>query len=178
MLAKEIQVVHLFVTTMVMLLLLVLSVGAMDVLLPTILEYMPEPHLPFPGFRIVWDHVPELPHPHLLHHLPPHPHPLVLQVMDVETLHGKVTIIAMTKTTMQIVNMMVEIAVEMMSTPNTALHVNVWIPMNNLLKLPLNLPLNLQKMLVDLLNGLVIVTVMMKITMKNVAGMVEIVVAM
>merc|ERR1712241_1436542 len=67
---------------------------------------------------------------------------------------------------------MVEIAVEMMSTPNTALHVNVWIPMNNLLK-PL---LNLHKMLVDLLNGLVIIIVMMKTTMKHVAGMVEIVV--
>jgi hypothetical protein len=98
--------------------------------------------------------------------------------MVVETLHGKVTIIAMTKTTMQIVNMMVEIAVEMMSTPNTALHVNVWIPMNNLLKLQLKLQLSLQKMLVDLLNGLVIITVMMKITIKNVAGIVEIVVAM
>merc|ERR1719411_2580226 len=84
---------------------------------------------------------------------------------------------------------MVEIAVEMMSTPNTALHVNVWIPMNNLLKLPLKLllkpllklplkpPLNLHKMLVDLLNGLVIIIVMMKTTMKHVAGMVEIVVA-
>merc|ERR1719411_1987898 len=64
---------------------------------------------------------------------------------------------------------MVEIVVEMMSTPNTALHVNVWIPMNNLLKL--------QKMIVDLLNGLVIIIVMMKTTMKHVAGMVEIVVA-
>merc|ERR1711936_901810 len=75
---------------------------------------------------------------------------------------------------------MVEIVVEIMSTPNTALHVNVWIPMNNLLKLPLklplNLPLNLQKMIVDLLNGLVIIIVMMKTTMKHVAGMVEIVV--
>merc|ERR1712141_229109 len=72
-----------------------------------------------------------------------------------------------------------------MSTPNTALHVNVWIPMNNLLKLPLKpllkpllkLPLNLHKILVDLLNGLVIIIVMMKTTMKHVAGMVEIVVA-
>merc|ERR1712183_984674 len=102
-----------------------------------------------------------------------------------DLLNGRVIITVMMKTTMQIVNMMVEIAVEIMSTPNTALHVNVWIPMNNLLKLPLKLllkpllklPLNLHKMLVDLLNGLVIIIVMMKTTMKHVAGMVEIVVA-
>merc|ERR1712141_822122 len=102
--------------------------------------------------------------------------------------NGRVIITVMMKTTMQIVNMMVEIVVETMSTPNTALHVNVWIPMNNLLKLLLKLPLklplkpllklqlNLHKMLVDLPNGLVIIIVMMKTTMKHVAGMVEIVV--
>merc|ERR1712218_399145 len=77
MLAKEIQVVHLFVTTMVVLLL-------------TILEYMLEPHLLCLGFRIAWDHVLELHHPPLLAHLHPHPHLPVLQVMDVDLPSGKV----------------------------------------------------------------------------------------
>merc|ERR1712183_1066666 len=118
----------------------------------------------------------ELHHLHLQPHLL-HPHLLqALQVLDVDLLNGRVIITVMMKTTMQIVNMMVEIVVEIMSTPNTALHVNVWIPMNNLLKLLLKPPLNLHKMLVDLLNGRVIITVMMKTTMKHVAGMVEIVV--
>ena len=45
MLVKEIQVVHLFVMTMVMLSLLVSSVGEMDALLQTFLEYMLESHL-------------------------------------------------------------------------------------------------------------------------------------
>merc|ERR1712150_313659 len=103
-------VVHLFVTTMVMLLLLVLSVGAMDVLLPTILESTPEPHLPCPGFRIVWDHVLELPHPHLPHHLPLLPPLPVLQVTIVDLLNGKEMTTAMTIT-----------------TPNTVLPVNVLI---------------------------------------------------
>merc|ERR1719151_535873 len=127
MLAKEIQVVHLFVTTMVMLLLLVLSVGAMDVLLPTILESTPEPHLPCPGFRIVWDHVLELPHPHLPHHLPLLPPLPVLQVTIVDLLNGKEMTTAMTKTTMTVAIMMVEIVAVTMSTPNTVLPVNVLI---------------------------------------------------
>merc|ERR1712183_1199663 len=122
----------------------------------------------------------ELHHLHLQPHLL-HPHLLqALQVLDVDLLNGRAIITVMMKTTMQIVNMMVEIVVETMSTPNTALHVNVWIPMNNLLKLllklPLKLQLNLHKMLVDLPNGLVMIIVMMKTTMKHVAGMVEIVV--
>ena len=124
-------------------------------------------------FLLSRDHVLELHHLHLQPHLLQ-----ALQVLDVDLLNGRVIITVMMKTTMQIVNMMVEIAVEIMSTPNTALHVNVWIPMNNLLKLPLKLllkpllklplkpPLNLHKMLVDLLNGLVIIIVMMKTTMK------------
>jgi hypothetical protein len=41
-------------------------------------------------------------------------------------LNGKVTIIVMMKTIIQDVNMMEEIAVVIMSTHNTALHVNVW----------------------------------------------------
>ena len=45
MLAKEIQVVLLFVMIMEMQSLLVSSVGEMDVLLLTILEYMLEPQL-------------------------------------------------------------------------------------------------------------------------------------
>merc|ERR1712183_786297 len=126
----------------------------------------------------------ELHHLHLQPHLL-HPHLLqALQVLDVDLLNGRGIITVMMKTTMQIVNMMVEIVVETMSTPNTALHVNVWIPMNNLLKLLLKLPLKLplkpllklHKMLVDLPNGLVMIIVMMKTTMKHVAGMVEIVV--
>merc|ERR1719266_1441732 len=51
------------------------------------------------------------------------------------------------------------------------------LPLKLPLKPPLKLQLNLQKMIVDLLNGLVIIIVMMKTTMKHVAGMVEIVVA-
>jgi hypothetical protein len=99
----------------------------MDVLLPTILEYMPEPHLLCPGFRIVWDHVLELPHPHLPHHLPLLPPLQVLQVMIVDLLNGKEMIIATTKTTMMVAIMMVEIVAVTMSTPNTVLPVNVLI---------------------------------------------------
>merc|ERR1712218_351806 len=93
MLAKEIQVVHLFVTTMVVLLL-------------TILEYMLEPHLLCLGFRIAWDHVLELHHLPLLHL---HPHLPVLQVMDVDHLNGREMATVMMKTTMTAATMMVEI---------------------------------------------------------------------
>ena len=58
-------------------------------------------------------------HPPLqLHHPQPHHH------LVVDIFHGKATIIAMIRTTMQDVNGMVEIAVVIMSTPTTALSVN------------------------------------------------------
>jgi hypothetical protein len=66
-----------------------------------------------------------------LHH-PLHLHHLHL---DVNLLNGKVTITAMTETTMMVVIMMVEIVVETMSTPNTAMLVNVWTPILALLLL-------------------------------------------
>merc|ERR1712183_813070 len=112
---------------MVMLLLLVLSVGAMDVRLPTTQEYTLESHLPCPGFRIVWDLVVVLHHPHLQHPLHLHPHLQVLQVLDVDHLNGKEMDTAMMKTTMMFAIMMVEIVAVMMSTHNTVLPVNVLI---------------------------------------------------
>jgi len=99
----------------------------MDVLLPTILEYTLESPLPCPGFRIVWDLVVVLHHPHLQHPLHLHPHLQVLQVLDVDLLNGKEMDTAMTKTTMMVAIMMVEIVAVMMSTPNTVLPVNVLI---------------------------------------------------
>merc|ERR1719384_33440 len=63
-----------------------------------------------------------------------------------------------------------------MSTHNTALHVNAWIPMEVATMKQLMHQLNLQLMLVDLHNGLVMIIVMMTTTMRNVVGMVEIVV--
>merc|ERR550539_1690647 len=80
-------------------------------------EYTLESPLPCPGFRIVWDLVVVLHHPPLQ----------VLQALDVDLLNGKEMDTAMTKTTMTVVIMMVEIVVVMMSTPNTVLHVNVLI---------------------------------------------------
>merc|ERR1712018_97921 len=78
--------------------LLVLSVGEMDVLLLTILEYMLEPQLLCLGFRVTWDHVLELHHHPLLPHLHPHPHLQVLQVMVVDFPNGKETGAVMMKT--------------------------------------------------------------------------------
>merc|ERR1719216_312626 len=63
-----------------------------------------------------------------------------------------------------------------MSTHNTALHVNAWILMAVATMKQLMHQLNLQLMLVDLHNGLVMIIVMMTTTMRNVVGMVEIVV--
>merc|ERR1719510_292229 len=62
-----------------------------------------------------------------------------------------------------------------MSTHNTALHVNAWIPTEVVMRQLLH-QLNPQLMLVDLHNGLVMIIVMMTTTMRNVVGMVEIVV--
>merc|ERR1712183_522105 len=112
---------------MVMLLLLVLSVGAMDVRLPTTQEYTLESHLPCPGFRIVWDLVVVLHHPHLQHPLHLHPHLQVLQVLDVDHLNGKEMDTAMMKTTMMVAIMMVEIVAVTMSTRHIVLTVNVLI---------------------------------------------------
>ena len=50
--------------------------------------------------------------------------PIIIFIFSDQT--GKVITIAMMKTIIQDVNMMVEIAVVIMSTHNTALHVNVW----------------------------------------------------
>merc|ERR1712018_122486 len=107
--------------------LLVLSVGEMDVLLLTILEYMLEPQLLCLGFRVTWDHVLELHHHPLLPHLHPHPHLQVLQVMVVDFPNGKETGTVMMKTTMTVATMMVEIVAVMMSTPHFVLPVNVLI---------------------------------------------------
>merc|ERR1719273_529526 len=63
-----------------------------------------------------------------------------------------------------------------MSTHNTALHVNAWIPMVVATMKQLMHQLNLQQMLADLHNGLVMIIAMMTTTMRNVVGMVEIVV--
>jgi hypothetical protein len=112
----------------------------MDVLLPTILEYMPEPHLPCPGFRIVWDHVLELPLLPLHHHLPLLPPLPVLQVMIVDLLNGKEMIIATMKTTMMVAIMMVEIVAVTMSTPNTVLPVNVLILILEMVMMTVKIP--------------------------------------
>merc|ERR1719361_1674065 len=63
-----------------------------------------------------------------------------------------------------------------MSTHNTALHVNAWIPMVVTIMKQLMHQLNLQQMLVDLHTGLVMVIALMTTIMRNVVGMVEIVV--
>ena len=53
--------------------------------------------------------------------------PIVLHLQLVDVLNGKATIFVTMKTTMQDVSGMVEIAVAIMSTHNTALLVNAWI---------------------------------------------------
>ena len=76
-------------------------------------------------FLLSRDHVLELHHLHLQPHLL-HPHLLqALQVLDVDLLNGRVIITVTMKTTMQIVNMMVEIVVEMMSIHSIVKLVNV-----------------------------------------------------
>merc|ERR1712043_90558 len=103
-------------------------------------------------------------------------HQLNLQLMLVDLHNGLVMIIVMGTTTMRNVVGMVEIVVVTMSTHNTALPVNAWIPMVVATMKQLMHQLNLQLMLVDPHNGLVMIIVMMTTTMRNVVGMVEIVV--
>ena len=86
----------------------------------------------------------------------------------------------MMRTTMRDVAGMAETVAETMSTPNFALHVNVWIlmeeTMEQLIHQPnhlLNLQLNLLLVNVNILDGLETIIVTMATTMKNVAGMVE-----
>ena len=95
-------------------------------------------------------------------------------------LNGLETITVMMRTTMRDVAGMAETVAETMSTPNFALHVNVWIlmeeTMEQLIHQPnhlLNLQLNLLLVNVNILDGLETIIVTMATTMKNVAGMVE-----
>ena len=91
------------------------------------------------------DHVLELPHPHLPHHLPLLPPLQVLQVMIVDLLNGKEMTTAMMKTTMTVAIMMVEIVAVTMSTPNTVLPVNVLIMILEMVMMMMNVKIsNLQ----------------------------------
>ena len=108
--------------------------------------------------------------------LPLHHHQQILA----ELLNGLGTIIVMMKTTMRDVAGMVETVAETMSIHNIALHVNVWIQMEETMEQQihqpnhlLNLQLNLLLVNVNILDGSEIIIVTMATTMKNVAGMVE-----
>merc|ERR1711993_18554 len=116
---------------------------------------------------------------HLLHLDHPQQPLLLLQALDVEAHNDKVIISAMMKTTMLNAHLMGVTVVEMMSTHNIALLVNVLkVPPLPLLP-PLLLPQALRvQEVVSLLNGLETISAMMEITMLNVALMAVIVVVM
>merc|ERR1712113_178455 len=121
----------------------------------------------FPGSKLTWKVAVEA---HLLHLDHPQQPPLLLQALDVEAHNGKVIISAMMKTTMLNAHLMVVTVVEMMSTHNIALLVNV-------LKVP-PLPLLPQLLLPQALRllepndanskiGLATISVMMETTMLD-----------
>jgi len=175
--AKETLAVHLYAWKAITLSSLVWSALVLDVLLLVSLESMLEYLNILTGSRLIWKMAVEA-------HLHPqpldHPQPLLLpQALDAEAQIGLVIISAMTKTTMLTATLMVVTAVEMMSTHNIAVLVNV-------LKVPLlPLPLLLQQPLrvqstehVKFLNGLGTISATMETTMLNVVLMVVIVAVM
>merc|ERR1711983_254093 len=161
--AKEILVVHLSAWKMVTQSSLVWSASVLDVLWLITLESTLESPSIFPGSKLIWKVAVEA---HLLH-LDHHQQPLLLlQALDVEAHNGKVIISAMMKTTMLNAHLMVVTVVEMMSTHNIALLVNVLkVP-----PLPLPQALRVQEV-VSLLNGLETTSATMETTMLNVASM-------
>jgi len=180
--AKEILAVHLSAWKAITLSSLVWSALVLDVLLLVSLESMLEYLNILTGSRLIWKMAVEAHlHPQPLDPQPlDHPQPLLLpQALDAEAQIGLVIISAMTKTTMLTATLMVVTAVEMMSTHNIAVLVNVLkVP---LLPLPLLLQQPLRLLPPEVANskiGLVTISVMMETTMPNATLMVVTVVVL
>jgi len=169
-------VVHLSAWKMVNQSSLVWSASVLDVLWLITLESTLESPSIFPGSEPIWKVAVEA---HLLHLDHPQQPLLLLQALDVEAHNGKVIISAMMKTTMLNAHLMVVTVVEMMSTHNIALLVNVLkVPPLPLLP-PLLLPQALRvQEVVSLLNGLETTSATMETTMLNVVLTAVIVVVM